>query len=159
MKNSNDISEQMDLQTEDTLISDITNNVFLELSENKLNNAPNSDVSFENKEIKFLKQMYKKQIRNEIELLLSIIIIGLEGVIVIILRGIIIIVLESVIIIGLEGIIVIVLGSVIIIFLEDVIIIGLGDIAITDPESLIFFVLDNSIISTHFSFLNKKRLY
>ncbi|CAG8724441.1 32546_t:CDS:1, partial [Racocetra persica] len=53
IENFNDTSEQIDLQTKNTLISDIMNNIFSELSKNKLNNAPNSDISFKIKRSNF----------------------------------------------------------------------------------------------------------
>ncbi|CAG8719567.1 19192_t:CDS:2, partial [Racocetra fulgida] len=59
-ENSNDTHEQIDLQCDDIPVSDITNNA------STSDNAPNSDVSFKDKEIEFLERVRKEQIRNEV---------------------------------------------------------------------------------------------
>ncbi|CAG8771310.1 17295_t:CDS:1 [Cetraspora pellucida] len=48
---------------DDTLVSNVSD---ISSNSDKLNNTPNSNVSFENKEIEFLERVHKEHIRNEI---------------------------------------------------------------------------------------------
>ncbi|KAF0500574.1 crinkler family protein [Gigaspora margarita] len=61
--NTNNTLEQINLQSDDTPASNVSD---ISSNSDKFNNAPNSNISFENKEIKFLEQVHKEHIINEI---------------------------------------------------------------------------------------------